>query len=147
LHTVDSKPGSIERFARVCGISPDAVKQSVVAAFQATLRSLSPDARKLLAHIADLATRSHGISRRQNAAYLPELHETCGLDPDAMYALLKELEGAGVVQIEGEYPFHDVLLGPASEGWPLIPELVRFCAVEKLSLRDVIVDLNFDLLR
>jgi hypothetical protein len=147
LHSIDAKPACIERFARVCGFVPDAVKQSDVAAFESTLLSLSPGARKLLAHIADLATRSHGISRRQNTAYLPELHETCGLDPDAMYGLLKELESAGSVQIEGQYPFQDVMLVPAAQGWPLIADLARYCTAEKLSLRDVIVDLKFDLLR
>lgn len=147
MHTTDIKPYSIERFGRVCGFVPDAAKQASVAAFEATLRSLSPSARKLLAHIADLATRSHGASRQANAAYMPELHETCGLDPDAMYRLLKELESAGCVQIEGQYPFQDGMLAPTSEGWQLIGDLARYCAAEKISLRDVIVDLNFDLLR
>ena len=146
MHT-DTKPASIERFARVCGFTPDAAKQSAVAAFESVLRTLSPGGRKLLAHVADLATRSHGASRRNNAAYLPELHETCGLDPDAMYSLLKELESAGLVRIEGQYPFHDVLLAPAAQGWPLGADLARYCAIEKLSLRDIIVDLKFDLLR
>jgi len=146
LHT-DAKPASIERFARVCGFTPDAARQSAVAALESSLRSLSPGARKLLAHIADLATRSHGASRRENAAYLPELHETCGLDPDAMCGLLKDLESAGSVQIEGQYPFQDVMLAPAAQGWPLVADLARYCATEKLSLRDVIVDLKFDLLR
>lgn len=147
MHPADAKPASIERFARACGFIPDAAKQSAVAAFESTLRSLSPGGRKLLAHIADLATRSHGASRRENAAYLPELHETCGLDPDAMYGILKELESAGSVQIEGQYPFQDVVLAPAAQGWPLVADLARYCASEKLSLRDVIVDLKFDLLR
>lgn len=147
MHPPDAKPASIERFARVCGFVPDAAKQSAVAAFETTLHGLSPGARKLLAHIADLATRSHGASRREDAAYLPELHETCGLDPDAMYSLLKELESAGPVQIEGQYPFQDVMLAPAAQGWPLIGDLARYCAAEKLSLRDVIVDVRFDLLR
>ena len=146
MHT-DAKPASIERFARVCGFTPDAAKQSAVAAFEASLRSLSPGARKLLAHAADLATRSHGASRREHAAYMPELHETCGLDPDGMYELLKEIQSAGLVQIEGQYPFQDVLLAPVSQGWPLIADLARYCAAEKLSLRDVIVDMKFDLLR
>lgn len=147
MHFIDAKPTSIERFARVCGFTPDAARQSAVVSFESVLRPLSPSARKLLAHIADLATRSHAATRRENAAYLPELHETCGLDPDAMYSLLKELESARVVQIEGQYPFQDVVLAPTSEGWQLIGDLARYCATEKLPLRDVIVDLKFDLLR
>ena len=147
MHTTDPKPYSIDRFARVCGFVPDARKQAAVAAFEATLRALSPAARKLLAHIADLATRSHSASRRENAAYMPELHETCGLDPDAMYNLLRELENAQVVLMEGQYPFQDVVLAPTPDGWQLIGDLARYCTIEKLSLRDVIVDLRFDLLR
>jgi len=147
VHSTDRQPISIDRFAQACGFAPDAAKQAAVAAFESTLRALSPAARKLLAHIADLATRSHSASRRQNAAYMPELHETCGLDPDAMYRLLKELESAGCVQIEGQYPFQDGMLAPTSEGWQLLGDLARYCAAEKIALRDVIVDLNFDLLR
>ena len=146
MHSTDRQPISIDRFAQACGFAPDAAKQAAVAAFESTLRALSPAARKLLAHIADLATRSHSASRRENAAYMPELHETCGLDPDAMYGLLKELESAGSVRIEGQYPFQDVMLAPTSEGWPLIPDLARYCATEKLSLRDMFADLRFDLL-
>lgn len=147
MHSADAKQVAMERFGRVCGFVPDARKQASVAAFETTLRSLSPGARKLLAHIADLATRSHGASRTANAAYMPELHETCGLDPDAMYNLLRELENTRVVQMEGQYPFQDVVLAPAPEGWQLIGDLARYCTIEKLSLRDVIVDLRFDLLR
>jgi predicted transcriptional regulator len=146
VHSANAKQVAIDRFARVCGFAPDANKQAAVAAFEATLRSLSPAARKLLAHVADLATRSHSAIRRENAAYMPELHETCGLDPDAMYGLLKELENAGSVRIEGEYPFQDVV--PTAGGdWPLIVDLARYCAAEKLPLKDVIVDLKFELLR
>lgn len=147
MHSIDANSASFERFARVCGFTPDGAKQAAISAFESMLRTLSPAARKLLAHIADRATRSHSASRRENAAYLPELHETCGLDPDAMYDLLKELESARVVQIEGQYPFQDVLLAPTSEGWQLVGDLTRYCTAEKLSLRDVIVDLRFDLLR
>ncbi len=136
---------SIDRFARHCGFPADAARVAAVGAFQLQLRSVSPDARKLLAHAADLATRSHGTARKQNAAYLPELHETCGLDVDAMYHLLKELEEGGFIQIEEEYPFQDVMLASDPQtGWPLIADLARFCEAENVPLRDVIVDLKFE---
>ena len=147
MHSANAKQVAIDRFAQVCGFAPDADKQAAVAAFESTLRTLSPAARKLLAHIADLATRSHGASRRENAAYMPELHETCGLDPDAMYGLLKELESAGSVRIEGQYPFQDVVPTAGGGDWPLIIDLARYCAAEKLALKDVIVNLKFELLR
>jgi hypothetical protein len=109
---------------------------------------LSLDARKLLAHVADLAMRSHAPARKPNAAYLPELHETCGLDVDAMYHLLNELKEAAFVQLEGEYPFQDVLLAAdVKTGWLLIADLYQFCALEKISLRGFIVEPNFAILR
>jgi hypothetical protein len=138
---------SIERFARVCKFTPDAERQAALTDFQARLRSLSVDARKLLAHVTDLATRSHAVARKLNAAYLPELHETCGLDVDAMYHLLDELKDAAFIQVEGDYPFQDVLLAPdVKSGWLLIADLGRFCALEKISLRDVLVESKFDAL-
>lgn len=146
MNSTETKPISIKRFASFCGFVPDAAKQSAFAAFESTLRSLSPTARKLLAHIAELATRPHDSGRQVNAAYLPELHETCGLDPEPMFELLKELESAHAIQIEGKYPYQDVLLAP-TEGWLLLADLARFCAHEKLLLRDIVVDLKFDRLR
>jgi hypothetical protein len=116
--------------------------------FQVRLRAVSPEARKLFALIAEMATRSHAATRKPNAAYLPELHETCGLDVDAMYRLLDELKEAVFVQIEGEYPFQDVLLAPdVKTGWLLIADLSQFCTIDKISLRDVIIDANFSVLR
>jgi hypothetical protein len=139
---------SIERFARVCGFTADTAKVAGVAEFESRLRSVSPDARKLLAHAADLATRSHGAARKENAAYLPELHETCGLDVDAMYRLLRELDDKGFIQLEGDYPFQDMLLAPDPQsGWPLIADLARFCEAQKIPLREVIVELKFEALR
>ena len=78
---------------------------------------------------------------------MPELHETCGLDADAMYALLKELESAGSIRVEGQYPFQDVVPTAGGGDWPLIVNLARYCAAEGLPLKDVIVDLKFELLR
>jgi hypothetical protein len=146
MSSTETKPITIDRFASVCGFKPDAAKQASVAAFEAKLQTLSATARKLLAHIADMATRPHAASRRENAAYLPELHETCGLDPEPMFELLKELAAAKTVQIEGEYPYQDVVIAPVDE-WPLLADLARFAAAEKLPLRDIVVDLRFDLLR
>ena len=72
------------------------------------MNSVPEYARKLLAHIVELAYRKHEDDRKPGVAYLPELHETCGLDVDAMYVQLKMLEKAGLVVVEGEYPFEEV---------------------------------------
>jgi hypothetical protein len=139
---------TINRFAQVCGFPPDKGRVAALADFQIRLRSLSLDARKLFAHIADLAMRSHAAARKPNSAYLPELHETCGLDVDTMYRFLSELSEAAFVHLEGEYPFQNVLLAPdVKTGWLVIADLHRFCALEKISLRDVIVDANSAILR
>ena len=139
---------SISRFSAVCGFSADEAHVAAVANLESRLRTLPSEARKLLAHIVDLATRTHPSGRKGNTAYLPELHETCGLDVDAMYRLLKQLEEASCIQLEGDYPFQDVLLAPdKATNWPLLAELAQFCTSENVSLRQVIVDLDFDVLR
>ncbi len=137
----------INKFAQVCGFVADDAHADAVAELESRLRGLSPEARKLLAHITNLATRSQTSARKKYVGYLPELHETCGLDVDAMYLLLQELETAHCIQLEGEYPFQDVLLASElNRQPPLLAELARFCSLEKISLRDMVVDVNFDAL-
>ncbi len=41
---------------------------------------------------------------------MPELHEACGLDVDAMDTLLQALKDANLIAIEGEYPFEEIRL-------------------------------------
>lgn len=41
---------------------------------------------------------------------MPEVHEACGLDVDAMYALLQVLKDANLIMIEGDYPFEEIRL-------------------------------------
>ncbi len=66
---------------------------------------------------------------------------------EGMYAALKTLEQAGLVELEKEYPFEDVKI-PAGNAanWNTLAAISRLCELEKISLRDVIVDLRFDLL-
>ena len=138
---------SIRRFARVCGFSADELRALAASAFFERLRELPEFSRKLLANIAELAYRPHGDGRKLGAAYLPELHESCGLGVDEMYALLRELEGSGFIRMEGEYPFQDVLpAGALPSSWEIEGDLVKFCAAEKLSLRDLMVELRSELL-
>ncbi len=133
---------SIARLARVCAMNSDEqpAREAELQDFRRRLDSLPEYPRKLLAHIADLAYRKHGSGRKPGAAYFPELHETSGLDVDAMYELLRQIAGAGFIEIESEYPFEDVHIAGT-----LMPEIVRFCQAENVSLRDVIVDSRFDL--
>jgi hypothetical protein len=63
----------------------------------------SIDPQKLLDLIA-LKSRDRGV------ATMPDLHEACGLDVEAMYVLLGALVEAKRISIEGEYPFEQVRL-------------------------------------
>ena len=135
------------RFRQACGFSGEAGYAEGFGEFITRLRALPEGARKLLAHITELAYREHHDGRKPGAAYLPELHETCGIGVDEMYELLQQLERGGFAHVEGEYPFQDVVLKsvalPGTE-WPLVQDLWRFCSAEQIPLRDVVVDLKFD---
>ena len=136
----------IGRFGEVCGFAADAAHAESFGKFVTRLRSLPESARKLLAHIAELAYREHHDGRKPGVAYLPELHETCGLGVDEMYGLLKQLEQGEFVRVEGEYPFQDVVPREISPAWEVMRDLWRFCQAEKIALRDVVVDLKVDCL-
>jgi hypothetical protein len=114
--------------------------------FTRHLRSVSEQARKLLVHIAELAYHGRGQGRKPDTAYLPELHESCGLDVDAMYELLRELAKARLIEIEEQYPFEDVKILPAKSGWNAVAEVSLAAEKRKVSLRAILVDLRFELL-
>ena len=125
----------------------DPAHASAVAEFTKRLQALPVADRKLLAHVAAFAYRDHPDQRKPGAAYLPELHETCGLGVDEMYSMLRHLETAGFVRVEGSYPFEDVFVCDEPQlQWPILGDLVRFCSGGEVSLNDLVVDLRFDLL-
>jgi hypothetical protein len=72
------------------------------------LAELSTPAQKLLTVIAQQADHGTLRSKAPGVATLPEVHEACGLDPEPMQVLLKELSDAGWLRIEGEYPFEEL---------------------------------------
>ena len=120
---------------------PDATEHAAdVREFSQRLHSISEQARKLLAHIAEVAYHGRGQQRKRDVAYLPELHESCGLDVEAMYSLLDELQHATLVRLEDPYPFEDVKILPSSSGWTVLESLANFCEVQGLVLREVLVD-------
>jgi hypothetical protein len=114
--------------------------------FTRHLRAVSEQARKLLVHIVELAHHGRGQGRKPDTAYLPELHESCGLDVDAMYELLRELAKARLIEIEEQYPFEDVKILPAKSGWNAVAEVSLAAEKQKVSLRAILVDLRFELL-
>lgn len=115
--------------------------------FANRLRSVSERARKLLMQIAELAYHGRGQQRKPDVAYLPELYESCGLGVEAMYPLLDELREAKLVEVEDRYPFEDVKIASNASGWNALAVTSRFCESQKIALRDVIVDLHFELLQ
>ena len=114
--------------------------------FSAGLRSVSERARKLLAAIAEMAYHGHGQDRKADVAYLPELYESTGLDVESMYALLQELQAARLIAVEDPYPFEDIKISSCTSGWNALGAICRFAEAEKVSLRDIIVDLHLELL-
>lgn len=143
-------PSGLSGFARVCGFTPDPVRAAALGDFVARVSSLPSFARKMLAHIAALAYREHKDARRPGVAYFPELHETSGVGVDEMYELLQKIESAGLISLEGEYPFQDVVAASMTlsqqDPWPILRDLAHFCSSQKISLSDLLVDSRFDLL-
>lgn len=115
--------------------------------FFARLRPLSERARKLLASIAELAYHGRGQQRKPDVAYLPELYESCGLGVEEMYPLLNELREQGLIEVEEKYPFEDVKIAAAQSGSNPTAAIVQLCQGKGISLRDVLVDLRFELLQ
>lgn len=115
--------------------------------FERQARSISEHARKLLVQIVELAYHGRGEQRKPDVAYLPELYESCGLGVEAMYPLLDELRNSGLIAVEDLYPFEDVKISSTADGVNLLREISRLCESEKIPLRDVIVDLRFELLQ
>lgn len=110
------------------------------------LEMVSPTSRKLLVHAAELAYFGRGQDRGKDVAYLPELHESCGLGVEEMYQHLEELKAAKLIAIEGEYPFEDVrLIGDSDD--VALATIAEQSKQFGFALREVVVDLRFDLLK
>jgi hypothetical protein len=138
----------IGRLGMRCGFAPDAARAAAIDGFVHRLRLLTEFTRKLLAHIVDLAYRQHHDGREPGVAYLPEVHETCGIGVDELYAILQQLETAGFIRLEGKYPFQavvpvDLVLEDHSP-WNVMRDLAAFCKSERISLGDLIVGLHFE---
>ena len=114
--------------------------------FLERLRSISERARKLLVSIAELAYHGRGQQRKPDVAYLPELYESCGLGVEEMYPLLEELKRSRFVEVEDRYPFEDVKILAAASGWNALRDISGFSEAKKVPLRDIVVDLHFELL-
>ena len=140
---------TFDRLAKAVGISPAdrTARFQDLHDFAEHLGSVSERARKLLTSVAELAYHGRGQQRKPDVAYLPELYESCGLGVEEMYPLLNELRESRFIEVEDKYPFEDVRISPAASGWNVLGAIARFCDSESVPLRDVLVDLRFDLLQ
>jgi hypothetical protein len=101
---------------------------------------LPVSARKLLCLVARQAHSGPLRSKKPGTATMPEVHEACGLDVDAMIALIEILREARFLEIEGEYPFETMRVTGA------LDSCIQKCIGANVSLEKVIVDLQFELL-
>ncbi|HEY6343353.1 MAG TPA: hypothetical protein VIY49_17800 [Bryobacteraceae bacterium] len=74
------------------------------------LKTLPGAARMLFAVIARQAYQGPIRGKAEGVATPPEILEACGLDPEEFYALLKQLEAAGLVLVSNSYPFEEIRL-------------------------------------
>ena len=114
------------------------VEKHQLEAFRQRLQSLPEQPRKLLVRIGELVYMGRGGDRKPGVAYLPELYESCGVEVNEMYPMLRPLVDGKFVELEGDYPFEDLrVLGPE------LGEITRQCHARKLQLSDVVVELDF----
>jgi hypothetical protein len=108
------------------------------------LQPLPVAARRLLCVIIRQAYQGTLRSKAPGRATMPEIHEACGLDVDAMQGLLTFLKDARFISLEGSYPFEEVQLEGERDGDASIWETVlKRCAATDTALETVIVDLQF----
>ena len=75
---------------------------------------------------------------------MPEVHEACGLDVDAMYFVLKVLRDARLIELEGEYPFEEIrLMGDGI----VMESVLKRCEAAGIAVEHVVAELRFDLLK
>jgi hypothetical protein len=127
--------------------SKSGLSDSTLQDFSARVSSVSERARKLLVSIAELAYHGRGQQRKPDVAYLPELYESCGLGVEEMYPLLNELREHSLIEVEDKYPFEDVRIAAGQSGSNPVAAIVQSCASKGILLRDVLVDLHFELLQ
>ena len=154
-HKVDGLDGEListlnmDRMANTMGVPANerVLRLEDLRNFAERLRSVSERARKLLAHIAEMGYHGRGKERKPDVAYLPELYESSGLDVESMYELLKELQRARFIAVEERYPFEDVKILPCASGWNALAAISQFCGSTTVPLRDILVELRFELLQ
>ena len=78
----------------------------------------------------------HGTlrSKRPGIATMPEVHEACGLDVDAMYSVIEMLRDARLIKLEGEYPYEEIRLAGDAV---VMESLLKQCEAGGIALEDL----------
>jgi hypothetical protein len=108
------------------------------------LKPLPIAARRLLCGIVKQAYHGTLRSKSPGVATMPEVLEACGVDVDQLYVLLEPLKKAGLVEIDGEYPFEEMRLTADSQ---IAKTIADECESHKIPLEEVLVDLRVEALR
>jgi hypothetical protein len=66
---------------------------------------------------------------------MPEVHEACGLDVDAMYSVIEVLREAGLIKLEGEYPYEEIRLTGAAL---VMESVLKQCEAGGIALEDLL---------
>jgi hypothetical protein len=93
----------------------------------AKLEGIPLSARKLLCVIAREIYNGPLRSKNPGTATMPEIHEACGLDVDQMDSVVRVLQEARLISVDGDYPFEEIRMA--------------------VPLDDVVAELQFDLLK
>lgn len=137
---VHALPHSVDQLARLEGWTAEQreVRTRELTALIAKLGTVSPSARKLLTLVAEQAP-----AEPQHEALMPRLHEACGLDPEEMDRHLAELRRAGLVRVDGQYPFEQIAVTTSESGWDAVASLIHLARECKLEPREAFAELDF----
>lgn len=105
--------------------------------YVARLGQVSPSARKLLSLVAEQSAQE-----MEHEAFMPRLHEACGLGVDELYGHLRELVDAELARIDGQYPFEKVELLAEADGWCATAALARLADKKNISMREALGELD-----
>jgi hypothetical protein len=109
--------------------------------FRKRVEGLPVSARRLLCLIARLGRHGPLRSKEPGVVTMPELHEACGLEVDAMSSLLTMLSGSDLIAVNGAYPFEEITFA----NWLPLDSIMKRCEADGITIERVVVDLRFDL--
>ena len=140
MTTTQTLPKVMERIATSEDWTSEqrAVRSAELTALLKKLSQVSVAARKLLTLVAEQAP-----TEPQHEALMPRLHEACGLDPEEMDRYLSELRRAGLIRVDGQYPFEQIAVASTDSGWDAVASLICLARAAKAEPREAFGELDF----